>query len=81
MGDDNEAKSFNYSLEVGANGRKLLWQGVPRSIRDSHKKVRDRHDGWIIHRNMALFFSGGVRKELKRRITMQCWQVNSETTA
>lgn len=74
MGDDNEAKSFSYSLEVGANGRKLLWQGVPRSIRDSHRKVRDSHDGLIIHRNMALFFSGGDRKELKLRVTGRIWK-------
>ncbi|KAJ7287902.1 hypothetical protein O6H91_Y134100 [Diphasiastrum complanatum] len=54
MGDNNEEKNFSYSLEVGANGRKLVWQGVLRSIRDSHKKVRDSHDGLIIQRNMAL---------------------------
>ena len=32
MGDDNEAKNFIYSLEVGANGRKTIWQGVPRHL-------------------------------------------------
>ncbi|CAM6040937.1 unnamed protein product [Sphagnum compactum] len=74
MGDDNEAKNFSYSLEVGANGRKLIWQGVPRSIRDSHRKVRDSHDGLIIQRNMALFFSGGDRKELKLRVTGRIWK-------
>ncbi|KAL1121284.1 hypothetical protein V6Z11_D01G221800 [Gossypium hirsutum] len=50
MGDDNEAKKFSYSLEVGANGRKLIWQGIPRSIRDSHRKVRDSQDGLVIGR-------------------------------
>ncbi|WRX12829.1 Seven-in-absentia protein [Theobroma cacao] len=40
-GDDNEAKNYSYSLEVGGNGRKMTWQGVPRSIRDNHRKVRD----------------------------------------
>lgn len=74
MGDDNEAKNFGYSLEVGANGRKLCWQGIPRSIRDSHKKVRDSHDGLIIQRNMALFFSGGDRQELKLRVTGRIWK-------
>ncbi|KAF7836179.1 E3 ubiquitin-protein ligase DIS1-like isoform X2 [Senna tora] len=67
MGDDNEAKNYSYSLEVGGNGRKMTWQGVPRSIRDSHRKVRDSFDGLIIQRNMALFFCGGDRKELKLR--------------
>lgn len=74
MGDDNEAKNFSYSLEVGANGRKMIWQGVPRSIRDSHRKVRESHDGLIIQRNMALFFSGGDRKELKLRVTGRIWK-------
>ncbi|KAL5724608.1 RING-type E3 ubiquitin transferase [Ranunculus cassubicifolius] len=74
MGDDNDAKNFSYSLEVGGNGRKLMWQGVPRSIRDSHKKVRDSYDGLVIHRNMALFFSGGNRQELKLRVTGRIWK-------
>ena len=69
MGDDDEAKNFSYSLEVGGNSRKLIWQGVPRSIRDSHLKVRDSHDGLIIQRDMALSFSGSDRKELKLRLT------------
>lgn len=74
MGDDAEAKNFSYSLEVGAHGRKIVWQGIPRSIRDSHRKVRDSNDGLLIHRNMALFFSGGDRKELKLRITGRIWK-------
>ncbi|RWW69225.1 hypothetical protein BHE74_00023193 [Ensete ventricosum] len=74
MGDENEARSFSYSLEVGANGRKLTWEGTPRSIRDGHRKVRDSHDGLIIQRNMALFFSGGDRKELKLRVTGRIWK-------
>ncbi|KAI5410830.1 microtubule-associated protein Dis1 [Lathyrus oleraceus] len=51
MGDDNDAKNCTYSLEVGGNGRKMTWQGVPRTIRDSHCKVRDSFDGLIIQRN------------------------------
>ncbi|CAL4914435.1 unnamed protein product [Urochloa decumbens] len=74
MGDDAEAKNYSYSLEVGGTGRKMTWQGVPRSIRDSHRKVRDSYDGLIIQRNMALFFSGGDRKELKLRVTGRIWK-------
>lgn len=74
MGDDNESKKFSYSLEVGAYGRKLIWQGIPRSIRDSHGKVRDSQDGLIIQRNQALYFSGGDKKELKLRITGRIWK-------
>lgn len=74
MGDDSDAKNYSYSLEVGANGRKMIWQGMPRSIRDGHRKVRDNYDGLIIQRNMALFFSGGDRKELKLRVTGRIWK-------
>ncbi|KAI3902095.1 hypothetical protein MKW92_003606 [Papaver armeniacum] len=74
MGDEDDAKKFSYSLEVGGNGRKLMWQGVPRSIRDSHRKVRDSQDGLIIQRNLALFFSGGDRQELKLRVTGRIWK-------
>ncbi|KAM0825784.1 hypothetical protein ACQ4PT_069322 [Festuca glaucescens] len=74
MGDENEARNYSYSLEVGANGRKMVWEGTPRSVRDSHRKVRDSHDGLLIQRNMALFFSGGDRKELKLRITGRIWK-------
>lgn len=74
MGDENDARNYSYSLEVGGNGRKLVWEGTPRSIRDGHRKVRDSHDGLIIQRSMALFFSGGDRKELKLRVTGRIWK-------
>lgn len=77
MGDAVEAQKFGYRLEVGANGRKLIWEGTPRSIRDSDQKVRDSHDGLIIQRNMALFFSGGDRKQLKLRVAGRIWKENS----
>lgn len=75
MGDDDDAKQFSYSLEVGGNGRKLIWQGIPRSIRDSHRKVRDSHDGLIIQRKLALFCSGNEGMELKLKVTGRIWRV------
>ncbi|KAG7581832.1 TRAF-like [Arabidopsis suecica] len=77
MGDEEEAMSFSYSLEVGGNGRKLTWQGVPRSIRDSHKTVRDSQDGLIITRKLALFFStdnATTDKELKLKVSGRVWR-------
>ncbi|KAL3615920.1 E3 ubiquitin-protein ligase sinat2 [Castilleja foliolosa] len=74
MGDDQDAKKFTYSLEVGSSARKMTWQGIPRSIRDSHTKVRDSLDGLIIQRNMALFFSGGNRQELKLKVAGRIWR-------
>jgi hypothetical protein len=65
MGDDDEAKRINYSLEVRGNGRKLTWKGVPCNITDSHMKFHESHDGIIIQRNMALFFSCSDKKKKK----------------
>lgn len=74
MGEESDSKKYTYSLEVGGSGRKLIWQGIPRSIRDPHRKVRDSHDGLIIQRSMGLFFSGGDQKELKLRVTGRIWK-------
>ncbi|KAK0601736.1 hypothetical protein LWI29_026968 [Acer saccharum] len=74
MGHDNEAKNYSYSLEAGGNRRKMIWQGVPHSIRDSHRKVCDSFDGLVIQCSMALFFSGAAWKELKLRVTSRIWK-------
>lgn len=76
MGDEEEATSFSYTLEVNGNGRKMTWQGVPRSIRDSHKTVRDSQDGLIITRKLALFFSADNTnsKQLKLKISGRVWR-------
>ncbi|CDP13167.1 unnamed protein product [Coffea canephora] len=74
MGTDEDAEKFCYSLEVGGKGRKLTWQGVPRSIRNSHITVRDSLDGLIIYRSMALYFSGGNMKELKLKVSGRIWR-------
>lgn len=74
MGEESEANEFRYSLEVGGHRRKLTWQGIPRSIRDSHQEVREGSDALIIPRDLALFFSGGDRKELKLRVSGRIWK-------
>ncbi|KAL8150376.1 hypothetical protein V2J09_020184 [Rumex salicifolius] len=79
MGDETEARGYRYSLEVGGSGRKMMWEGIPRSVRDCHQKVRDSYDGLIIQRKMALFFSGGDRKELKLRITGRIWKEQQQS--
>lgn len=58
MGDEIESQDFSYSLEVSARGRKMTWQGVPRSIRESEEAIRADFDGLIINREVAqLHFS------------------------
>ncbi|XP_024014889.1 probable inactive E3 ubiquitin-protein ligase SINAT6 isoform X2 [Eutrema salsugineum] len=76
MGDEQEAMRFSYTLEVSGNGRKLAWQGVPRSLRESHKTVRDSQDGLIITRKLALIIStdNNNSKELKLKISGRVWR-------
>ncbi|MQL74954.1 hypothetical protein Taro_007325 [Colocasia esculenta] len=76
MGEHEEAKGFRYSLEVSGCGRRLVWEGVPRSIRDSHWRLRESQDGLFLPRQLALFFSGGEQKELKLRVTGRIWKDN-----
>lgn len=73
MGDNDEAKQFAYSLEVHGNDRKLVWEGVPQSIRDSHRRILDCRDGLIIHGNSKLFFlNDRQRRHLK--LTGRIWR-------
>ena len=82
MGNETNARKYSYSLEVGGYGRKMTWEETPWSIHDSHRKVRDSHDGLVIPCKLALFFSGEDRKELKLRITGRIWkEQNLESTA
>ncbi|KAJ3692548.1 hypothetical protein LUZ60_011643 [Juncus effusus] len=74
MGEESEASNYKYTLEVGGNNRRMVWQGIPRSIRDSHRKVRDSYDGLIIQRDVALSVSAGNGQELKLRITGRIWK-------
>jgi hypothetical protein len=72
MGDANEARNFSYCLEIGGNGWKLIWHGVPRSIREIITvkfMTVTNHDGLIIQRDMALFFLSGDIKELNLRLS------------
>lgn len=71
MSDENEAQNYSYRLDVGTKRRKLIWKGIPRSIHDSHNKVRDNHDGLIMQHSMAPSFSDGDGKELKLWVTGQ----------
>ncbi|KAH0849083.1 hypothetical protein HID58_090416 [Brassica napus] len=40
------AQAETFEVAASAHSRKLTWQGIPRSIRDGHRKVRDSHDGF-----------------------------------
>ncbi|XP_071697414.1 E3 ubiquitin-protein ligase SINAT2-like [Rutidosis leptorrhynchoides] len=68
MGEDTQAKRFSYSLEIGGNGRRLTWEGVPRSIRDNPHEVCDSLDGLVIPQNLAKLFSDGNEQEFKVQV-------------
>ncbi|PWA92485.1 hypothetical protein CTI12_AA058750 [Artemisia annua] len=73
MGEDIEAKRFNYVLRLVGDDRVLQWQGVPRSLRDTYDQVRDDLDGLVIPRNLAFLFSNGNGKELALEIYGRIW--------
>ncbi|OAY70880.1 E3 ubiquitin-protein ligase SINAT3 [Ananas comosus] len=75
MGEDNEARKYSYGLAVKTNGRKMTWEGIPRSIRDSHESIRDSLDGFMIHSDMATFF---FEEDIMR---VACWILQEQQTA
>ncbi|KAK1264489.1 E3 ubiquitin-protein ligase SINAT3 [Acorus gramineus] len=51
------------ALKSAATSRKMVWQGVPMSICDSHSKMCDSYDGLIIRQELKLQVTGRVWKE------------------
>lgn len=75
MGEVTKAKKFKYSLEIdGGNGRRLIWQGIPRSICESHENVRCGLEGMVIPRNLSLFLSGGNEQVFTLRVKGSIWK-------
>ncbi|XP_071697415.1 E3 ubiquitin-protein ligase SINAT2-like [Rutidosis leptorrhynchoides] len=68
MGEDTEAKRFSYSLEISGNGRRLTWEGVVRSIRDSNNEICDSLDGLVIPRNLVKLFSDREEQQIKLEV-------------
>nr|GEW99952.1 E3 ubiquitin-protein ligase SINAT2 [Tanacetum cinerariifolium] len=63
--------SIRYSLTISANCQTLSWQGVPSSIRHSHKKLQDSLDGLVIS---PLLFSDGDKKGLNLIVHGRVWK-------
>lgn len=77
MGEANEAQNYRYRFEVVGNGRKLIWEGIPISIRDSHQEMMERHDALIIPINLALSFSyrDEINQLIKLKVACEIWKV------
>eukprot|EP00123_Amoebidium_parasiticum_P004043 comp15342_c0_seq1/m.12202 comp15342_c0_seq1/g.12202 ORF comp15342_c0_seq1/g.12202 comp15342_c0_seq1/m.12202 type:complete len:275 (-) comp15342_c0_seq1:699-1523(-) len=46
-----------YQIQVARHSRRLIWEGVVRSVRDSQKDIIDSNDCFTLKENLAIFFS------------------------
>ncbi|XP_034708591.1 E3 ubiquitin-protein ligase SINAT3-like [Vitis riparia] len=58
MGNQAEACNYSYSLEIGENGRKLTFEGIPRSIRESERRSLESADSLIVLGSMVHSLEG-----------------------
>ncbi|KAJ9681091.1 hypothetical protein PVL29_020137 [Vitis rotundifolia] len=61
IGNQAETGNYSYSLEIGGNGRKLTFEGSPRSIRESERRSLESADSLIVLGSMALSLGGETR--------------------
>ncbi|KAJ9681092.1 hypothetical protein PVL29_020138 [Vitis rotundifolia] len=73
IGNQAEACNYSYSLEIGGNGRKLTFEGIPRSIRESERRSLESADSLIVLGSMALSL-GGETREPKLEIRGRIWK-------
>ncbi|RVW95368.1 E3 ubiquitin-protein ligase SINAT3 [Vitis vinifera] len=66
-GNHAEACNYSCSLEIGGNGRKLTFEGIPRSIRESERSLESA-DSLIVLGSMVHSL-GGETREPKLEIT------------
>lgn len=68
IGNHAEAGNYSYSLQIGGNGRKLTFEGVPQSIRESERRSLESADSLIVPGGMVHSL-GGETREPKLEIT------------
>ncbi|KAJ9691350.1 hypothetical protein PVL29_013507 [Vitis rotundifolia] len=73
IGNQAETGNYSYSLEIGGNGRKLTFEGIPRSIRESERRSLESADSLIVLGSMAHSL-GGETREPKLEITGRIWK-------
>ena len=79
FGNEENASRFRYRMNIKCNGRVMIWESVPRSIREHAKDVISSNDCMIIKENLAYFFSDnsstglGTEKSLKLPISGEIW--------
>ena len=73
IGNHAEAGNYSYSLQIGGNGRKLTFEGVPQSIRESERRSLESADSLIVPGGMVHSL-GGETREPKLEITSRIWK-------
>ena len=61
IGNQAEAGNYSYNLEIGGNGRKLTFEGILRSIRESKRSSLESADNLIVLGDMAFSLGGETR--------------------
>ena len=55
MGKEMDAFKYRYRLEIEGNGRKFLFEGIPRSLRENRKMIKDKGEALIVMRSLPHF--------------------------
>ncbi|XP_034703487.1 E3 ubiquitin-protein ligase SINAT3-like [Vitis riparia] len=61
IGNQAEIDNYSYSLEIGGNGRKLTFEGIPRSIRESKRSSLESANNLIMLGGMVFSLGGETR--------------------
>lgn len=72
MGNDADSCNYRYRLEIKGNGRKVIFEGIPRSIRESQRRIMENGDGLVVMRNMLQFLGGETRRR-NLEVTGRTW--------
>ncbi|KAJ9681089.1 hypothetical protein PVL29_020136 [Vitis rotundifolia] len=73
IGNQAEACNYSYSLEIGGNGRKLTFEGIPRSIKESERRSLESADSLIVLGSMVHSL-GEEKRQPKLEITGRIWK-------
>ena len=66
IGNQAEADNYSYNLEIGGNGSKLTFEGIPRSIRESKRSSLESANSLIVLEGMAFSLGGETRMPMLR---------------
>ena len=73
IGNQAEVDNYSYSLEIGGNGQKLTFEGIPRSIKESKRSSLESANNLIVLGGMVFSLGGKTRMPMLR-VTGRIWK-------